>query len=167
MATVRQLINPDEGRFLASGSATPWQENGANLPVPGRAFDASVTSSIFFLRRLASYGSGSLTLNITWYAAAASTGVVRWSGAVAKIKPNTDSQDPLTKTFATSTDTDDTHLGTVATRVHGHDIVISATDSAAAGDLVWVRLQRLGAHANDNMAGAAILLDAELSYSDT
>ncbi|MGP4092933.1 hypothetical protein [Nonomuraea sp. KM90] len=167
MATVRQLISPDEGRFLSSGFAVPSQVNGTNLPVTGLAFDAAATSSAFFKRRLISYGSGNLTLNITWYADTATSGVVRWSAAVACITPNVDTTDVETKAFAASTDTDDTHLGTTGQRVHGHDIVITNLDGAAAGDLIWIRLQRLGGHANDNLAGAAHLLDAELAYSDT
>jgi hypothetical protein len=167
MATVRQLLSPEEAQPL--GSAFPQYKNtaGTNYPVTGIAFDAAATESVVFKRRLISYGSGNLTLNLTWYADTASSGVVRWSAAVACITPNTDTQDVETKAFATSTDTDDTHLGTTGQRVHGHDIVITNLDSAAAGDLVWIRLQRLGAHANDTLAGDAIVLDAELSYSDT
>lgn len=167
MATIRLPISPDEGRFGASGFAVPSQVQGSNFPVAGLAFDAASTETVYFRRRLVGYGSGNLTLNVSWYADTATSGVVRWSAAVACVTPNTDSADVETKAFAASTDTDDTHLGTTGQRVHGHDIVITNTDSAAAGDLVWIRLQRLGGHANDTLAGKAILIDAELSYSDT
>ncbi|MFG1683514.1 hypothetical protein ACGFNP_25320 [Nonomuraea sp. NPDC049269] len=167
MATVRQPISPEEAQVATSAFPQYIKTNGTNFPVTGLAYDAASTESAYFKRRLAGYGSGNITLNVTWYADTASSGVVRWSAAVACITPNADSQDVETKAFATSTDTDDTHLGTTGQRVHGHDIVITNTDSAAAGDLVWIRLQRLGGHANDTLAGDAIVLDAELSYSDT
>jgi hypothetical protein len=167
MGTVRQPLSAEEPRPALSGFPQPVAANGTNFPVSGLAFDAASTESVYFKRRLISYGSGNLTLNITWYADTATSGVVRWSAAIACITPNSDSQDVETKAFATSTDTDDTHLGTTGQRLHGHDIVISNLDSAAAGDVVWIRLQRLGGHANDTMAGDAIFVEAELSYSDT
>jgi hypothetical protein len=167
MGTVRIPLSVEEAQPATSGFPQPVRNPGSNYIVSGLAFDGGSTETVYFKRRLAGYGSGDLTLNITWYADTATSGVVRWSAAVACITPNSDSQDAESKAFATATDTDDTHLGTTGQRVHGHDIVISNPDSAAAGDLVWIRLQRLGGHANDTMAGDAIFTEAELSYSDT
>lgn len=167
MATVRQLLSPEEAQFLASAFPQPVKANGTNFPVSGLAFDAAGTETAYFKRRLVSYGSGNLTLSISWYADTASSGVVRWSAAIACITLNTDSGDVETKAFATATDTDDTHLGTTGQRLHGHDITISNLDSAAAEDVVWIKLARLGGHANDTMTGDAIFVEAELSYSDT
>ncbi len=167
MATVRQFLSPEEAQFATSGFPQFVRNAGTNFPVSGLAFDAAATQSAYFRRRLAAYGSGNLTLNVTWYGDTATSGVVRWSAAVACITPNTDTQDVETKAFATSTDTDDTHLGTTGQRLHGHDITISNLDSAASGDVVWIRVQRLGGHANDTMTGYAFLVEAELSYSDT
>lgn len=167
MATVRQILTPEDAQFATSSFPQFVRAPGTNFPVTGLAFDAAATETAYFKRRLAAYGSGNLTLNLTWYADTATSGVVRWSGAVACITPNADTQDVETKAFATATDTDDTHLGTTGQRLHGHDVVISNLDSAAAGDVVWIRLQRLGAHANDTMTGDSIFVEAELSYSDT
>lgn len=166
MATVRQPLDPGEAEFGSSGFPQFMRVQGTNYPVSGLYFDAAATETAFFKRRLANYGTGNLTLNVVWYADTGSSGVVRWSAAVAAITPNVDTQDPETKAFAVSTDTDDTHLGTTAQRVHSHDIVISGLDAAASGDVIWLRVQRLGGHANDTLAGDAILTDAELSYSD-
>lgn len=167
MATVRQFLAPEEAQFATSGFPQFKNTSGTNFPVTGLYFDAAVTESAYFKRRLAGYGSGNLTLNVTWYADTATSGVVRWSAAIACITPNTDTQDVETKAFATATDTDDTHLGTTGQRLHGHDVTISNLDSATAGDVVWIRLQRLGGHANDTMTGDAVWVEAELSYSDT
>lgn len=167
MATTRQLLSPEEAAFAASAFAQFVKAPGTNFPVTGLAFDATNVESAYFKRRLIGYGSGSITLNITWYADTATSGVVRWSGAIACITPNVDTQDVETKPFATATETDDTHLGTTGQRVHAHDIVISNLDSAAAGDVVWIRLQRVANHANDTLSGDAIVTEAELSYSDT
>ncbi|WP_101791016.1 hypothetical protein [Nonomuraea indica] len=167
MATVRQLLAPEEAAFAASGFPQFVKANGTAFPVTGLAFDAAATESAYFKRKLLSYGSGSLTLSVAWYADTASSGVVRWSAAVACITPNTDSQDVETKAFAAATDTDDTHLATTGQRLHTHDIVVANVDSAAADDYAWIRLQRLAAHANDTLAGDAIVVGVELSYSDT
>jgi hypothetical protein len=167
MGTVRQLLAPEEARFLSSSFPQIVQNNGSNFPVTGLAFDSGATETAYFKRRLVSYGSGNITINLTWYADTASSGVVRWSGAIACITPDTDTQDVETKAFASSTDTDDTHLGTTGQRLHQMSLAINNLDSAAAGDVVWIKISRLGAHANDTMSGDAILVEAELSYSDT
>ncbi|MEV8638085.1 hypothetical protein AB0395_41180 [Streptosporangium sp. NPDC051023] len=167
MGTVRHLLSPEEA-VLATSSFPAYQRNaGTNFPVTGLAYDASTDERAYFKRRLVNYGSGNLTLSLTWYADTASSGVVRWEAAIACITPDSDSQDAETKSFATAQTVDDTHLGTTGQRVHVCSVTISNLDSAAAGDIVWLRLSRIGSNGSDTMTGDAIWLEAELSYSDT
>lgn len=167
MATVRQEFSPDEARMLATAFPQPVNALGTNAPVPGLAYDAAATETAYWRLASFNYGSGNLTLEIIWYADTASTGVVRWDTAIFAITPNTDTQDVETKAFATTQAADTTHLGTVGQRVHAAGITISNLDAIAANDYCNVRVSRLGSHANDTMAGDAILISLRLYYSDT
>lgn len=89
-----------------------------------------------------------------------------FGASIAAITPNTDTQDVETKAFATENTGSDTHLGTTGQRLHQMSITISNLDSLAADDLVAIRLRRVPGDAGDTMTGDAILVDAQLSYSD-
>lgn len=142
--------------------------DGTNFPVRSLAFDAATDETVFFnLGKLASYGSGNLTLDVEWYADTASSGDVIWGAAIAAITPNTDTQDVETKGFATANTATDTHLGTTGQRVHTVAITISNLDSVAADDDVWLRFYRDAAAGGDTMTGDALVIALRLSYSDT
>lgn len=167
MATVRWAFTPEEHQGLATAFPQFIKNNGTNGPVSWLAYDAAATETAYWTWESFDYGSGNLTLDIIWAAATATSGVVRWEAAIAAITPETDSQDPETKAFATATALDDTHLGTTAKRLHKATITVSNLDSLAALDVVYLKIARLGAHANDTLAGDAWLRRAWLSYSDT
>lgn len=167
MATVRQTFSPKGADFLATAFPQFVKTNGTNFPVTGLAYDAAATETAYWVWTALGYGSGNITCDMLWYADTASSGVVRWEAAIAAITPDTDTQDVETKAFAAVQTVDDTHLGTTGQRVHIASVAISNLDSIAAQDEVWLKLSRLGAHANDTMTGDAILLAVRLSYSDT
>lgn len=169
MATVRQILAPEEAQFLSSAFPQFVKANGTNFPVAGLAYDASTDEAAFWKLRAMAYGSGNLTLNLAWYADTASTGNVVWEAQIAAITPNTDTQDVETDGLATLNYVQDTHLGTTGQRLHECTITISNLDSLAAGDVVWLRIARdaNGTNATDDMAGDAILTLSELTYSDT
>lgn len=167
MATVYRELLPEEAVFAASAFPQFDRAAGTNFPVTGLKFDAAATETAYWKVAAFNYGSGNPTLDIIWYADTASSGVVRWEAAIAAITPIADTQDVETKAFATALTIDDTHLGTTGQRLHRASIIISNLDSLAVLDVVWVRVSRLGGHANDTMAGDAILAIAWLSYSDT
>lgn len=169
MATVRWFWDRPSDAFDGIGSVFPQSVRiaGTNFPVEGLAFDAGADEACVTKFLAANYGSGNLTLILTWYADTASSGVVRWGGALACITPNTDTQDVETKAFATESTADDTHLGTTGQRVHEIAITLSNLDSIASNDLVWLRIRRVGSNGADTMTGDAILIGVELSYSDT
>jgi hypothetical protein len=169
MATV--VVPFDIKQFVPCGTAFPQYVRTAGSTtepsVEGLAFDGAIDELCCVRFTADSYGSGNLTLRLRWYAASTTSGTVRWGGAIACITPDTDTQAVATKTFATETNTDDAHLGTTATRVHTCDVTISNLDSITAGDEVWLRVARRGAHANDTLNSIdAILISASISYSD-
>lgn len=167
MANVRVDLDPEAAQYLASTFPQFDKANGTNFPVSGLRYDASTDEAAFWKVDSFNYGSGNITCDFLWYAENATSGVVRWEAAIAAITPDTDSQDVTTKALATVQTVDDTHLGTVGKRVHLASVTISNLDSVAAGDLVWVRVRRIGSNAADTMANDAWLLQARLTYSDT
>lgn len=167
MAIISHYLEPESAQFLTSTFPQFTKTNGTNFPVSGLAFDAAADEAAFWKVEALSYGSGNLTLDLWWYADTATSGVVRWGGAIAAITANTDTQDIETDGLATEATSDDTHLGTTGQRVHKDTVTISSLDSIAAGDLVFLRIRRVGSNGADTMTGDAILLLAKLSYSDT
>ncbi|MEV7011537.1 hypothetical protein [Streptosporangium sp. NPDC051022] len=169
MSTVRQYLAPEEAQALSSSFPAFDKVNGTNYPVSRLLYDASATESAFWKLEPLAYGSGNLTCDLIWYAVNATTGVVRWEVALAAITPESDSQDAETKSLAAAVTVDDTHLGTTSKRLHRATATISGSslDSLAAGDEVWLKVSRIGGHANDTMANDAALTSIRLSYSDT
>lgn len=169
MATVKQSLDVEAAQFLASAFPQYVKNNGTNFPVSGLAFDGgSSDEKAYWKLRATNYGSGSLTLNLEWYADTASSGNVKFGARIAAITPDTDSQDIETKSFATQTTVTDTHLGTTGQRLHRCSITISNLDSLAADDIFWLEIARVASDTgNDTMTGDAILVSAELTYSDT
>lgn len=171
MATV--YVPFDVKSLVPNGTAFPQylRQVGSTTvaSVEGWAFDAATDEALLTTFVAIAYGAsaGNLTLTLLWYADSASSGVVRWAASIAAITPDTDTQDVETKTFATETTTDDTHLGTTGQRVHTCAVTISNLDSLAANDIVFLRVRRIGSNAADTMTGDAILIGAVLSYSDT
>lgn len=169
MATVRQLLLPEEAQFLAANFPQYVKNNGTNFPVSGLAYDGGSTNEEAFWKFVASaYGSGNLTFTLFWYADTASSGNVQWGVRISAITANTDSQDIETDALATATETQDSHLGTTGQRLHSLDVTVSNLDSLADGDYVTVGIYRDASDTtNDTMTGDAILVAALLSYSDT
>jgi len=167
MANVRVMLDPGSAQYL--GSAFPQYDkiNGTNGPVPVLKFDAAATETAFWVIDPFGYASGNPVLDIEWAADTATSGVVRWEAQLAAITPETDTQDATTKAFATAQTVDDTHLGTTARRIMQATITITNLDSITNGDVLWIKLSRLGAHANDTMAGDAWLTQARFTYSNT
>lgn len=166
MATTFVELRPERAQFRSSSYPSLSRVDGTSNPVFGLAFDPSTIQECFWRFSLQRYGSGNLTLDLYWYAATATTGVIRWGGSIACITADTDTQDITTKALATETTVDDTHLGTTGKRLHKCSITISNLDSIANGDIVQLRLRRVANNAADTMSGYGVLVAAVLSYSD-
>jgi hypothetical protein len=169
MATVSQTLLPEEAQFLAASFPAYVKTNGSNFPVSGLAYDATADEAAFWKFIADNYGSGNLTIRIFWYADTATSGSVIWEAQIAAITPNTDSQDVETDGLATLNFVSDAHIGTTGQRVHSCDITLSNLDSIAAGDLVHIRIARdaNGTSGTDDMTGDAVLIAAQVLYSDT
>ena len=171
MATVKHRFGPEDALYPATSYAQFKAVAGTSFPVNSIAYDAAQEEMVYFRFPAINYGSGNVTVRIRWYADTASTGVVRWAAGLAAITPETDTTDVETKAFpnATSADQvfDDTHLGTTGQRVHECTVTVTSTDSIAAEDWCMLRLTRVAAHANDTMAGDALVVEVGVDYSDT
>lgn len=169
MATVKHQFLPEDAQYLASAFPAYVKNNGTNFPVSGLAYDGagSTEEKAYWKFKASNYGSGNLTLILRWYADSGTTGDVVFGSRIAAITPNTDSQDVETKAFATQQTVTDSHLGTTAQRLHEASITISNLDSIAADDEVWLEISRLPGNGSDTMSADAILIEAELQYSDT
>jgi hypothetical protein len=169
MATVKRLWEQPADDFEPIGTVFPQaiRFGGTNFPVNALAFDAALDEACCRRFKAANYGSGNLTLILTWCADTATSGVVRWGAAIAAITPETDTQDVSTDAFATENTVDDTHLGTTARREMNATITVSNLDSLAADDIVHLRIRRVGSNVADTMTGDAWLLAVDLQYSDT
>jgi hypothetical protein len=168
MATVRRELNPDEGVPYSTNFPARVQNNGTNFPVSGLAYDAATDEAACWKFIASDYGSGNLTLNIFWYADTASANNVVWEAQIGALSPG-DNQDIETDGLAAVSYVQDTHDGTTGQRLHMATITISNLDSIASGDLVHLRIARDADSSNDtdDMTGDAILVMAELTYSDT
>lgn len=169
MATRKILLLPEEAQFLASAFPQYVKNLGTNFPVPGLAYDATTDEAAFWRFVAADYGSGSITIRVFWYADTATSANVVWEAQLSAITPDSDTQDIETDGLAALNFVQDTHLGTTGQRVHSATITLSNLDSIAAGDLCTLRIARdaNSTSATDDMTGDAILLAAEVSYSDT
>lgn len=166
MGTVKQQLDIEGAQFLTSAYPA-ISRAGTNAPAASLKFDAAADEAAFWSFIASNYGSGNLTVRITWYADSASSGDVVWGAAIAAITPNTDTQDVETDSLATENTATDSHLGTTGQRVHSVDITVSNLDSLAADDFVFLRIRRVGSNGSDTMTGDAQLLKVEVQYSDT
>lgn len=169
MGTVRQYLAPEEAVFGANAFPAYVRNLGTAFPVTGLAYDASSGEVAFWKFEPMAYGSGSITCDVIWYADTSTTSThgVTWRVALAAITPSVDTQNVETKAFATA-QTGSTDLGsTNAQKLMKTTITISNLDSVAAGDEVWLSVERLVSDAGDDLTGDAILTSVRLSYSDT
>jgi hypothetical protein len=167
MQTIYDLLYPADAEFAASSFPQYVKANGTSFPVSGLAYDAASQENAYWKFTPLLYGGVStLVLYLIWYADTASSGVVRWDAAIAAITPDVDTQDVEAKALATSTSLDDTHLGTTGQRLHLAVLTLTNLDSMAAKDACFIRISRLGNHANDTLAGDVILERAYLAYQD-
>ncbi|WP_171074089.1 hypothetical protein [Nonomuraea basaltis] len=172
MAIVELYFAPEEPSFLpAAGYPQYLNTPGSTFGLTGLAYDgvgASVEEAAWKFNP-AKYGSGAITVDIIWYGLGATSGAVVWGAGLAAITPNTDTQDPTTKTFAASGSVTTSHLGTTAKRLHKSTITLSGAslDSIAAGDEAWLRVFRTPGAAGDTLAADAVVTSVRLSYSDT
>lgn len=167
MATVTHHFLPQDAVQPTSSFATFDTISGTYFPFVVLDFASSGTESAYFFLLSADYGSGNPTVTIYWAADTATSGSVVWSVQLAAVTPNTEATSLASKLFDGAQTVTDTHLGTIARRVHSCDVTISNLDGLTAGEYVVLKVSRLGSDVSDTMAGDAMLLGLKLTYSDT
>ncbi|WP_433235493.1 hypothetical protein ACQPYK_25435 [Streptosporangium sp. CA-135522] len=165
MATYRLYLAPEEAQFRSTAFPAFAKANGSAFPVSGLAYDAATAERASWKFEPMSYTSGDLTVDVVWYADTATSGAVRWEVFLAAITPGVDSDNVEAKTMNVGLTAVTSHLGTTGKRLHKTTLILSALDSMAAGDEVWLRLGRDAADASDTMAGDAIVTSVRLSYT--
>lgn len=166
MATTFVNLGVKAAEFPATDFASLFKTNGVNAPIFALAFDAAADEGAFWRFPMLRYGSGNLTLTLNWLTFAGSSGSVVWEAAIAAVTPDADVGGLDAKAFATAQTVTDAHLGTNPNRVMQCQITISNLDSVAVGDLVCLRIRRLGTNGSDTTVGDALLIAAVLSYND-
>jgi hypothetical protein len=161
MGTTVQTIDISAARPDTTNTPALVFIAGTNFPPSGYAFPQSSSQAIYLPFRASQYGSGNLTLALTWYSRSGSTtGNVTWSAALAAITPG-DAVSVEAKSFATA-QTATTAVNSTAKGDTLSTITISNLDSLSSGDDAWIKITRT----DTSMTGDAILIGAELSYSD-
>ena len=169
MGTVTQYFTPEEASFLvAAGFPQFVNTQGSAFGVTGLSFDGagSLPQEAAWKFTPALYGGGDVTVDIIWYGLGAASGAVTLGSGLAAITPNTDTQDPTTKTFAASPPVTTSHLGTAAKRLHKTTITLTGSqlDNMATGDEVWVRAYRMPGAGTDTLTAAIVVTSVRVSY---
>lgn len=167
MATVIQVLTPEEAIYPAANYAQFRSVVGTNFPVNSLAFDTTIEETVYFRFRSARYGSGNVTVRLRWYADSATSGGIAFGASLAAYSPNTDTGSIEAKAFATEVVATATHLGTTGKRLQSMTIVVTNLDSIAVDDWVVLRLARKVADAGDTMAGDCNVVEVNVEYSDT
>lgn len=166
MTTVSVILTPAYFRVGASNIPTRVTVTGTNATWTDYQLAAGVRSDLYERFVIPSYGSGSLTLLLDWYSAAGSTSGNTVLGArIAAITP-ADSTGMEAKNWTTAATTTQA-VNSNAKGLTRTSITISALDSLASLDEIWVNAYRDGTSGSDTMSGALVLTSALLQYSDT
>lgn len=171
MADVFRELYPPEAQSGNSTFPQYLRNQGTNSPVTWLAYDAGGTEYAYWELGALNYGASlpDVIVEITWAAATATSGVVRWEASILAATPETDTTSYEAESFGTAVTVDDTHLGTTAKRLMVATATLTggALDSMADGDELVFRLGRIGGNAADTMAGDALLKKVLLTWSDT
>jgi len=117
----------------------------------------SLTAQSFF--RLPPGWTGAIDATVTWISTT-TTGDVVWQLAIACASDG-EADDPA---FTDDVFTADTTKGTANLLNDTASNTITTTGTCAAGDIAHIRIKRDAAHASDNMAGTARLVNLQLTY---
>ena len=156
-----RYMNANVGDFVAGGSGTPvvGSANGGNAYA--WLLDAGATEDIWATITLpADYASGTITPKLYWSMESATSGNVVWQLQVAEVRDNT---------LSTSITNLLNHQQTVAVPGVADTAELTSfnTFTPTAGDLLRVRLLRLGADGSDTATGDAIVYGIRFEYTST
>lgn len=158
-------LHPDAAHFQRGGAFPQYvNRDGTNAPVEYLAFDASADERSYFRFKATDYAAGNVTVDIFWGSETATSGNVVWEVALAATTPS-DSESLEAIAFGTADTATSACLGTTAKRLTSATITLSGAelDSLADGDIVELRVSRLGSSGSDTMTGDANLVYLEVS----
>lgn len=168
MATTILNLPIDAAGPVPGETLPEFASAGSSLGAATYKFDAAATEAIQWqVGRILAYGSGNLTVRLYWYGDTATSGDVVWGVSIAAVTSDTDAQDAETDAWATENTATDSHLGTTAQRWHTATVTVSNLDGLVNGDLLWVRVRRIGGNGSDTMSGDAQLGGVSIEYSDS
>ena len=157
MAVGQSLFATDaKGMILPGSSMATWGKRN-NHPV--LKFDAASTETAYYEGILpTTYDGGSITVDIDWMAATATTGNVIWSVAIERMQVGTGDLD--SDGFASAVTGSASAAPGTSGVMQRTSIQITGgnLDSLAEGERFRLQVNRLGGNGSDTMAGDAELL---------
>jgi hypothetical protein len=164
MGTVVQTFEPLAGYNTGSVIAELYVPASGPTLTPGWAFTNPGTNlEICFPSQAINYGGGNATIQIDWYCLAATSGTATWKAKVIAVTPG-DAESVEASDNATSTTSSATTVNGTAGGLTRTTISVSALDSMAAGDKIWIKLQR--DTADTSIAQTIYLTELMFSYGD-
>src|SRR5262245_22990293 len=129
MATIALSLWPEEALSLTTAFTTFSRITGSTTnPYSGIWFGPTNDSQAFWRFLADGYGSGSVTVEIYWYATNATSGDVIFDASIDAMTPDVDTTSMAGATFGAIASVTDTHLGTTSQRLHKCTIVVTDTD---------------------------------------
>lgn len=163
------ILSPEEGQPLSSGAFPSYLlKPGTNVPLSLLGFNDTTVQSSFWKFFPYSYpvSTPNLTVRLEWESDTGQTsGAVVWGVALVAVVPGSATN---TETMALAAQL--TATTTVNANAHGLNetlITISGAslNSLAAGDLVWIQIQRVANSGSDTMTGNANLTLAVVQWA--
>lgn len=153
-------LNPMTANVTKSGNAAFGPQNRMYLN-----FDATVDESAEwqFMAPPHFRSSGTVTCDVNFTMASATSGNVVWNCAIMAVTPG-DAAALETDSFDTATSDTEAVPGT-AGYLDQANMTMTNGDSAAAGDMIMVRVQRVGSSGSDTASGDAELASARLCWN--
>lgn len=147
----------------AAGPYPAWTTIGRTYLV----FDSATAQSVVWTFPVPTDYSSAPLVDLLWSGSTSTTTshTARWGASLMAVTPETDSVDVSADSFDTQSEADDDILGTTAKRLQLLTITVSNTDSLAADDYGAVKIQRVSAHANDDLPEDAWLWAARIRYT--
>lgn len=156
-------LRPVEAAYLTTGNVPVLTErDGVAWPVDYLAYPTAVDSHAFW-KFAFQYGGGSLRITLYWASDADTSGSVTWQASIGASTPG-DAESYEAGTLGTAVTGASACLGTTARRLTSVTLDLESAaelDNIEAGDLVVLRLSRLGS--GDTLAGYANLAYVEVT----
>lgn len=156
-----RFVNANTGDFNAGASGTPVLASASAGNAYGWLMDAGATEDIWAVMTLpADYAGGTVTPKLIWEMESATSGNVVWQVQVAEIRDNT-----AIGTIANLLN----HQQTVAVPGVADTVEVTSfnTFTPTAGDLIRVRILRLGGDGSDTATGDAVIFGIKFEYTST